>query len=181
MSLSPFRWLSRSDASPEREAAVTPALDGRATLTRLEEKSDGPLRCVDFTQPPMSPYAYASHCYEKSTDSPLAQEMKRRGPGVFMLVAADDTRVQVQSQDYVCKLDRATIQEISLHPVLPAKGSGMVILFFEIVHKGQIESHDFLMCAVYSEALQEWCEKKGREVAELLNVPFNVSCPSHDC
>ncbi|MEN3940058.1 hypothetical protein WJU23_02110 [Prosthecobacter sp. SYSU 5D2] len=181
MNFSPFRWFSRSEVSSEGKAALTPDPDAPVPVAKPEQVPASSLGYVVFTQPPMSPYAYASHCYEKSADSVLAQELKRQGPEAFMLVAADEKSVLVQTQEYLCKLDREGIQEISLHPVLPAKGSGMVMLFFEIAQKGQIESHDFLMCAVYSEELQEWCEKKGREVAALLNVPFQVSCPSHDC
>lgn len=139
------------------------------------------LKYVAFTQPPMSPSAYASHCYEKTTETALAQELKHLGPAVFMLVAVDETRVVIQAHEHACKLNRASIREISLHPVLPAKGAGMVMLFFELYHNGQYESHDFLMCSCYSDALKDWCQKKGQEVATLLNVPFNVTTPSHDC
>lgn len=162
-------------AAPPEPEPVQPAAGEPGTVPGTG------LRYVPFSQPPMAPYAYASHCYEKTTETALAQELKRLGPSVFMLVAVDESRVVIQAYEHACKLDRAAIREISLHPVLPARGAGMVMLFFELYHNGQFESHDFLMCSCYSEALKDWCLKKGQEVARLLNVPFNMTTPSHDC
>lgn len=183
-----------ADSRPKTEVKAQPEVPHQMTLPSAPEPEPLPatagepgvvpgtgLRYVPFTQPPMSPYAYASHCYEKTTETALAQELKRLGPSVFMLVAVDETRVVIQAHEHACKLNRASIREISLHPVLPAKGAGMVMLFFELYHNGQYESHDFLMCSCYSEALKDWCQKKGQEVARLLNVSFNVTTPSHDC
>lgn len=136
---------------------------------------------IGFGQPPMAPYAEATHCYESDIEPALVQDLRRRGPGCFMVVAADYKEVVVQTREGVCRLNRSEISEVSLHPVLPAKGGGMVFLFFEMYRTGLLESYSFLMCGCHSEALQKWCEYKGRQVAALLKVPFKITPPSHDC
>ncbi|TDU71105.1 hypothetical protein EI77_02223 [Prosthecobacter fusiformis] len=171
MKLFPFRWFFRREEPP----IVPPSSMG------IKSVPGTTMKYVAFPQPPMAPYAYASRCYQKNMDAALAEELKQCGPSVFMLVAADETRVLVQNHQGKQKLDRATIHEISLHPVLPAKGSGMIILFFEVHQNGQLESQDFIMCPPYDLKLQEWCHKKAEEVAALLNVPFKITEPSYDC
>lgn len=172
-----------SDPQPSEKPQPVPRAFDAGTEETAEPRpvSGTQFHSVGFCQPPGGPYAQATHCHERDLEPALVQDLEHRGPACFMVVAADYKEVIVQTREGVCRLNRSELSEVSLHPVLPAKGGGMILLFFEMYRTGLLESYSFLMCGSYSEAHQQWCEHKGRQVASLLKVPFKVTPPSHDC
>lgn len=167
-----------SDPGPLSALAETKPADPAPSLAAVPGTST---QYLAFTQPPMAPYALAGGCYDKDLDPVLAIELERLGPEVFMLVAANENQVTVQSRDGVCRLARNTLQEIQLHPVFPAKGGGMVMLIF-LRHANDEEIHrTFLDCPSYSKELQDWCYERARVLAKFLQLPLKVTRESYDC
>ena len=129
----------------------------------------------------MAPYALAS-CYDKDLEPVLIQELAKQNPQIFALVAADESRVIVQSRDGVRHLNKQAILEIQLHPVLPAKGGGMVMLLFMVKDNGgEILHHEFIAYPAYSEKLQRWCHARAEALARFPDLPLTVSQESYDC
>ncbi|SKB08240.1 hypothetical protein SAMN02745166_04888 [Prosthecobacter debontii] len=162
-----------ADASP-REPTTSP-LVAPQTIPGTD------LVYLVFSQPPMARYAMASSCYTRKLEPTLTAALSQCGPEVFMILAANDSTVFIQNREYAGQLPRQSLKAIRLHPILPAKGGGMVSLYFEHEEEGQSTIQEFMACPVYSPELQQWCLRRAEEVGAMLHLPVKVAPSSHDC
>lgn len=173
-----------SSSEPAVTAASASTAPAKAVAKRPVQTHPVPgtdLQYLTFAQPSIAPYAQASSCYDKDLHPALAEELKKLGSNIFALLAADSETVLVQNREGVCRWKRSRLKEIQLHPVLPAKGSGMVVLQFRLEQDGKDTYRDFVIYFAHSQHLQRIGHEKAEEVAEFLNLPLTVSEESYDC
>ncbi|HEY1081998.1 MAG TPA: hypothetical protein VGE29_07040 [Prosthecobacter sp.] len=187
MKLFPFRLFSRREARPPAAETATAAAPPEAPqppqpLEEILPLPDFSMQAVPWRQPPMAPYAIGTGSYGKALHPGLMTAFQQAGPGTFLLLGITAEAVISQTREHADVLPRADIRGLVLHPILPAKGSGMVRLIFDLRQPdGGSRWHEFMAAPVYSEALQTWCEARARRLADLLALPLSVESPSHDC
>lgn len=172
---------SAASPAPAEESVGSLSEPPPAALSQASTIPGTNLRYLTFSQPPMARYAMATSCYTPQLNATLAAVLSQENADVFMILAADETTVYIQNREYSGQFPRVPLREISLRPILPAKGSGMVSLYFESLEDGQPMSREFMACPVYSPELQEWCLQRAHEVSALLRLPVKTAPASHDC
>lgn len=192
MKLFPFRLFSRREprapaGKPDTSAPppAPPEAGTPAPAPPLEEiipLPDFAMQAVPWRQPPMAAYALGTGSYGKALHPGLAAAFQHAAPGTFLLLGITKEAVIPQTREHADVLSRADLRRVVLHPILPAKGGGMVRLIFDLQQPdGTTRWHEFMAAPVYSEALQTWCEARARRLADLLGLPLSVESPSYDC
>lgn len=115
-------------------------------------------------------------------DEVLALRLKRAGSTAALVIAMDARDLVLQSRTHVLRVPRATIRHLSVHPVLPAKSSGMVVLVLGTEAGGQRQARTLAMTSSgYRKSDLEDMVERARRLASLLDVPFSVEKDSYDC